>query len=139
MPKYALIKNNVVQDLRVYDTQPDDIPHKNIRWLPYFDNRPEYDPETQNIEKPQVVILEDRVEQQWTIVNKTEVDLQKEEDLKVNTVIESIPDPLLNALADFENRLRVLEEEKAGATVELVSSMDIKDRLIDNINSKGKE
>lgn len=138
MPKYALIKNNVVQDLRVYDTQPDDIPHKNIRWLPYFDNRPEYDPETQNIEKPQVVILEDRVEQQWTIVNKTEVDLQKEEDLKVNTVIESIPDPILNILTDYENRLRALESEKGGDPVDLISITDLQDNMIEVVKETTK-
>lgn len=47
MADYALIVNGVFQEIRNFPVQPENIPHKNVVWLPFTYEEAEYDPRNQ--------------------------------------------------------------------------------------------
>lgn len=85
-------------------TQPPDIPHKNIKWLPYVDNPPpKLKIEGKTIDRD-VTIKTDRVEPIYTLRDKT----SEEEIIDVENRLSSLSGSVVfwRTLMDTENALR---------------------------------
>jgi len=106
MPNYALIKAGVFQEVRVYDTQPPDIPHKQVVWLPFVVVTPPSDPATQVVDY-QIVISPTQVTRQGTVRNLTAQEL----DAIAYAKVDDLAKVAFEAIFNHENRIRALESK----------------------------
>lgn len=73
MPTFALIKasTNEIIEFRDLPQQPVDIPHKNIKWLPFIETpEPELKIPSKTFGKPIYVVKHDRVEMVHIVQDK---------------------------------------------------------------------
>lgn len=88
------------------DVKPDDIPHKNIRWLPAPRvASPEFDPAAQVLDGPFYAVTDREVIESYTVRDKTAAELDADLDAKIDRVDQAVR----KALEDVERRLTVLE------------------------------
>lgn len=105
MPTYVLIKSGNIIETRDYPTQPADIPHKQIVWLPLEVTKPNFDSATQVRTGPVDTILPDKVTRVWTVRAKTAAELDADKVLQVD----GLDAALLKVAFNHENRIRTLE------------------------------
>lgn len=93
--RYALIHNDVFVEFREFGPTPEDLPQKNIRFLPAPDvAHPVFDSATQALEGPTFAINPTEYTMSWNVRTKTQAELDEDQtkidaaadDLVVNTV-----------------------------------------------------
>lgn len=105
MPNYALIKAGAFVEVRVYEAQPTDIPHKQVAWLPFVESYPTFDPATEKLNAPTVTIEAARV---FKTATKRLLTVQELDDIK-QAQVDGVMNVLLQVILNHENRLRVFE------------------------------
>ncbi len=117
MTRFARIDTATLQivEFKLFDEKPEDIPHKNIAWLPAPEiPAPQFDPARQVLEGPfhDIVSLDDRfveVAQSWKVRDKTREELDADLDAKIARVDEVTR----AALADIDARVTTLEGKQS--------------------------
>lgn len=110
--RYANIdtSNGSIREFREFDDKPEDIPHKNVKWLPApLVAAPSYDPARQVLEGPTYLVTEIEVLEVWTVRDKTAAELSDDIDAK----IASIDEATRKALESFDSRLTALEGKQS--------------------------
>lgn len=106
MNRYACIVSGVLSYLLTADTQPVDIPHKSVVFLPCpVVNQPAYDPTVKKLTGPTYVIGPTSVVQTWTLTDLTPSELDDAKKVEMS----NIGVATLQGLFNHENRIRVLE------------------------------
>lgn len=108
MPKFALLKNGVFVEVREHKRQPENIPHKNVVWLPFRrTDKPVIDHATEVMTGPTITINATEVVESHDKRAKTAEELDTE---KVNYVNNTDKLQFLVSF-DMENRVRALERK----------------------------
>ena len=93
-------------EFREFDVKPDDLPQKNVQWLPAPRvPAPSFDPATEVLEGPDYEITETEVIESWSVRAKTAGELADEVDAKIARVDEAVR----LAITALEARVAVLE------------------------------
>lgn len=106
--RYARIDTttNTIVEFREFDTRPEDLPHKNTRWLPAARvPAPEFNPATEVREGPFYTIEADAVIESWSVRAKTAGELADDIDAKIARVDEATR----LAITALESRVAALE------------------------------
>lgn len=110
MARYALILNNVLQEFREYATQPVDIPHKGVRWLPCPPVAPPaVDPTAEKLVGPTYTINATDVTEVWSKVALTAQEISDAKDAAVAGMNGAAFPVIFRAIFNLNNRVRVLE------------------------------
>lgn len=111
--RYANIdtSNGAIREFREFAEKPEDIPHKNVKWLPALVvPAPSYDPARQVLEGgPAYQITETEVTEAWTVRDKTAAELSYDIDAKIANIDEATR----KALESFDIRLTALEGKQS--------------------------
>ena len=83
------------------------------KWLPLVNIRPDFDSQTQMSEGPVRSFYADRVEDVWTVRNKTAPELTAEVESRKEQMLDSLNDIQNKVLFNHENRIRALEGKAA--------------------------
>lgn len=101
--EYALVNQaDEILELRDFASVPNDPVGKNWRWLPVEVTDPAFDGETQVRSGPVTAVEATRVTRVWTVRAKTAPELDADKQAE----IDSLPEPVVKALLDHENRVR---------------------------------
>lgn len=117
--RYANIDTQTgsIREFRELEEKPEDIPHKNIAWVPApRTDAPAYDPARQVLEGPSFFVRFDdelgryvSVDEQWRVRDKTAEELNADLDAKIARVDEVTG----KAIANLDQRLTALEGKQA--------------------------
>lgn len=111
--RYSLIQDDVFIANREYPTQPVDIPHKNVRWLPCPNvDQPTFDPKTQTITGPTYQIQATQVLEQWGVRSLTAQEISNAKDLAINSPNSNVYQTFLNTITAVLNEGRTLDRVK---------------------------
>lgn len=126
MPRYALIKGGVFSSVREYPTQPGNIPHKSVVWLPCPEvQKPAYDATSEKLVGPTFQIGETEVTESWSVVSLTSEELSAAKDSAVASINGNF-NPLLKILRNHENRLRLLENSEFATNKPALSLAEVR-------------
>jgi hypothetical protein len=100
------------------DVKPDDIPHKNVIWLPLEVVKPEFDPITHVQMPPIVDIQKGKVVATFGIRAKTADEMDRDSAAQIGVDIAS-----LRIHLNHENRIRTLEGKAPIALTQFISSL----------------
>lgn len=114
MADFALLIDGSFVKVYTSDVKPPDIPHKQVVWLPFVNSAaPVFAPATQVLLGPTITIHADHVSSDYSVRQKTQVELDADKQVYVDNV-----DMLVfKVLFNHENRIRTLES-KAAITVQ---------------------
>lgn len=117
--RYANINtaDGTIREFRDFDEKPEDIPHKNVAWVPAARvDAPSYNPATQVLEGPSFSVRFDdetgryyAVIEQWVVRDKTPDELSADIDAKIARLDETTR----KALEDIYTRLTALEGKQS--------------------------
>jgi len=110
--RYARIdtSDNAIREFRDFADKPEDIPHKNVKWLPApVVPAPIYDPARQVLEGSVYQVKETEVVQVWAVRDKTAAELSDDIDAK----IASIDEATRKALESLDARVSALEGKQS--------------------------
>lgn len=110
--RYANIdtSNGAIREFREFDDKPEDIPHKNVKWLPApVVHAPPYDAARQVLEGFVYQVMGTEVVQVWTVRDKTAAELSDDIDAK----IASIDEATRKALESLDARVSALEGKQS--------------------------
>lgn len=106
MAEYALLISGAFARSVSAETQPPNIPHKNVVWLPFIrEATPSFDPKTQVLLGPTIIISVDNVTAGYSVRQKT----QQELDANKQAYIDNVDMLFFEVLFNHENRIRVLD------------------------------
>jgi hypothetical protein len=107
MPLFACVttESNSVLHERELASQPPDLPHKGLKWLPVTVIDPSFDPAAEVKEGPAIAVLASEVTKLWTVRAKTVQELDADKIAKVDGVSRVA----FLAAFNHENRIRALE------------------------------
>lgn len=114
-----------IVEFRFFDEKPEDIPHKNIAWLPAPETpAPQYNPALQVLEGPfhDIVSLDNRfveVAESWKVRDKTRDELDADIEAKIARVDEVTG----KAIADLDARLTTLEGKQSRGIFSFLRSL----------------
>jgi len=110
--RYANIdtSNGDIREFREFADKPEDIPHKNVKWLPApVVSAPSYDAARQVLEGSVYQVKETEVVQVWAVRDKTAAELSDDIDAK----IASIDEATRKALESLDARVSALEGKQS--------------------------
>ena len=115
MPRYSLIKNNAVVETRAYESQPENLPHKGITWLPFVEEYPAFDPSTEKLNAANTKIEAERVYRTATVHTITAEEVTAALELKTDVKIAAAEsnETLFEIAFNQENRILALEGKGA--------------------------
>ena len=115
MPRYSLIKNNAVVETRVYESQPEDVPHKGITWLPFVEEYPAFDSSTEKLNAASTKIEAERVYRTATVHTITAEEVAAALEMKKDENIAEAERgaALFDIAFNQENRIRSIEGKGA--------------------------
>ena len=127
MARFARIDTATLQivEFKFLDEKPEDIPHKNIAWLPAPEvAAPSYDPARQVLEGPFYEIVSDaekfvEVAQSWKVRDKTREELDTDFDAKIARIDEVTS----KAIANLDARLTALEGRQSRGVLSFFRSL----------------
>lgn len=113
MPRYALIKNGVLDGLREFPSRPPNIAHKSVVWLPCPTvTPPSFDEKIESRSGPTYTIGATEVTEVWTVTALSPQEISNQKEAAVSSVNGNyMPQRRLNL--NFHNRLRALESQPA--------------------------
>lgn len=124
--RFSLIKNDVFIENREYPTQPVDIPHKLIRWLPCpYVTRPNIDPKTQAITGPTYTIQATQVLEQWGTRSLTAQEVTDAKDAAISALIGDDYQTFLNTITAVLNEGRTLDRVKINDVITATGAITV--------------
>ena len=108
MARFARIDTvtNAIVEFREFDARPEDLPQKNVRWLPADPVKaPDFDARTEVRTGPFHVVMGDAVIETWTVRAKSAGELSDDVDAKIARVDEATR----LAITALEGRVSALE------------------------------
>lgn len=109
MPRYALLKNGEFVELRNYPSQPANIPHKNVAWLPCpVVSPPAFDPATEKLISPTYMVGVTEVTEVRGKVALTAQEISDAKDAAVVGLNGSVHKPNLQILLTVVNDIRAV-------------------------------
>lgn len=106
--RYANIdtSNGAIREFREFADKPEDIPHKNVKWLPApLVAVPDYDPARQVLSGPTYQVADTEVVEVWNVRDKTAEELSADIDAKISRIDEATR----KALESLDARVTTLE------------------------------
>ena len=110
--RYARIdtSDNAIREFRDFADKPEDIPHKNVKWLPApVVPAPIYDPARQVLEGPTYRVTDAEVLEEWSVRDKTAEELSADIDAKIARIDEATR----KALESLDARVTTLEGKQS--------------------------
>lgn len=103
----ALVENSgdTIRKTDAFNACPPSPQGKPWRWIPVEGTPPAFDPATQVLEDPTVLVEPARVVRSWAVRAKTAQEIDDEKTARVD----ALQDAIVKALCNHENRIRVLE------------------------------
>ena len=109
MSRFALIISGEFGHLREFASQPPDIEHKSVRWLPCDPvSKPSFDSKTEKITGPTYTINASDVTEAWAKVSLTAQEISDAKDSEVNSLNGTDYKPLLQILLTVVNDNRAV-------------------------------
>lgn len=124
--RYALIINNIFIGNREYPTQPVDIPHKQVRWLPCpYVTQPVIDPKTQAITGPTYAIQASQVLEQWGTRSLTAQEIADAKDASINAPSGDAYQTFLKTITAVLNEGRTLDRVKINDVITATGAITV--------------
>lgn len=115
MARYARIKNDVFDGLKEFSSQPPDIAHKNIKWLPCpAVSTPSFDPKTEKLEGPTYAVNASDVTEEWTVTALSGPEIAANK-AAATAAINGTYRFIIKALHDLDTRARAEENPPKAA------------------------
>ena len=109
MPRYALLKDGAFTESRSYSSQPADIPHKGVAWLPCpYGTAPSFDPATEKLSEPIYTVGQAEVTETWEKVALTAQEISNAKDHAVAGLNGVVHKPNLQILLTIVNDIRAV-------------------------------
>lgn len=107
--EYALITPDGIVDRYSFNIDPKTGTKPGYKWVPVEEIKKEISDPSQIYDSPVVSVLNDKLVKTWNPRSKTEKEIEREKNAKLDRLDPSF---LLDVLLDLENRCRVLESNK---------------------------
>lgn len=112
MPRYARTISGVFDGVKEFPSQPPDIAHKNVKWLPCpAVAPPSFDPLLEKITGPTYTVNANDVTEVWAKANLTAQEISDAKDVAIGTLNGNLYPALAKALLALENDNRIIKSK----------------------------